>query len=57
MLPDVAAGRTHMMMSSLASLAPHIRARTLRALAVTGTERSPTFLDLSTMVDAGIRPQ
>lgn len=53
-LPDLFAGRAHIMMSSLASLAPHVRSGAIRALAVTGSERSAVLPDLPTMAEAGV---
>lgn len=52
--PDIFAGRVQMLMSSLASLAPHIRAKLLRALAVTSSERTAVLPDLPTMIEAGV---
>lgn len=52
--PDIFAGRVQMMMSSLASLAPHIRAKRLHALAVTSSARAPVLPELPTMVEAGV---
>ncbi len=54
MLPDIFAGRTHTMMSSLASLMPHIRAKSLLALAVTSSERAAVLPELPTMIEAGV---
>lgn len=53
-LTDVMAGRAHMLMSSLAALAPHIRAKTIHALAVTSAERSPVLPEVPTMAEAGV---
>jgi tripartite-type tricarboxylate transporter receptor subunit TctC len=53
-LPDFFSGRTQIMMSSLATFAAHIRAKTLRALAVTTVQRTPVFPDLPTMIEAGV---
>jgi tripartite-type tricarboxylate transporter receptor subunit TctC len=51
---DLAAGRVQVMLSSLASLAPHVRAKTISALAVTARERAPTLPDLPTMIESGV---
>jgi len=53
-LPDLIAGRTHIMMSSLSALAPHVRAKTLAAYAVTTRERNPAHPDLPTMMESGV---
>lgn len=54
MLPDIFAGRTQTMMSSLASLMPHIRAKSILALAVTSSERTTVLPELPTMIEAGV---
>ena len=53
-LPDLFAGRIHMFMASLSALAPHIRARSVTALAVTSAERSPVLSHLPTLIEAGV---
>lgn len=53
-LPDLFTGRVHMLMSSLSALAPHIRAGSVRALAVTTPERSPMLPALPTMIESGV---
>jgi tripartite-type tricarboxylate transporter receptor subunit TctC len=53
-LIDLAAGRVQIMMSSLASLAPHVRSKAIVALAVTARDRTPVFPDLPTMSEAGV---
>jgi len=53
-LIDLTAGRVQIMMSSLASLAPHVRAKSINALAVTAPERTPVFPELPTMIEAGV---
>lgn len=52
--PDIFSGRVQMMMSSLASLAPHIRAKLLHALAVTSRVRSAVMPEVPTMIEAGV---
>jgi tripartite-type tricarboxylate transporter receptor subunit TctC len=52
--PDIFAGRVQMMMSSLAALSPHIRAKLLHAIAVTSSERTGIFPELPTMIEAGV---
>jgi tripartite-type tricarboxylate transporter receptor subunit TctC len=51
---DLIAGRVHLMFESLNSIAPHARANTVRALAVSGARRSPGFPDLPTVAEAGV---
>jgi tripartite-type tricarboxylate transporter receptor subunit TctC len=53
-LIDLTAGRVQMMMSSLASLAPHVRAKTIIGLAIASRERSATLPELPTMAEAGV---
>jgi tripartite-type tricarboxylate transporter receptor subunit TctC len=50
---DLLGGRIESMFDSLPSAAPHMRAGTLRAIAVSGPERSPTFPDIPTMAEQG----
>ncbi|TMJ83757.1 MAG: tripartite tricarboxylate transporter substrate binding protein [Alphaproteobacteria bacterium] len=51
---DLIAGRVHLMFESLNSIAPHARSGSVRALAVSGTRRSPGFPDLPTIAEAGV---
>ena len=51
---DLIAGRVHFMFESLNSIAPHARAGTVRALAVSGGRRSPGFPDLPRVAEAGV---
>jgi len=51
---DLIAGRVHLMFESLNSIAPHARSGTVRALAVSGSRRSPGFPDLPTVAEAGV---
>jgi tripartite-type tricarboxylate transporter receptor subunit TctC len=51
---DLIAGRVQFMFESLNSIAPHARAGTVRALAVSGARRSPGFPDLPTVAEAGV---
>jgi tripartite-type tricarboxylate transporter receptor subunit TctC len=51
---DLMAGRIDLMFESLNSIAPHAKAGTVRALAVTGAKRSPGFPDLPTVAEAGV---
>jgi len=50
---DLMGGRIEAMFDSLPSAAPHIRAGTVRALAVSTAERSPTFPEIPTISEQG----
>lgn len=50
---DLLGGRIEAMFDSLPSAAPHIRSGTVRALAVSSAERSPTFPEIPTITEQG----
>jgi tripartite-type tricarboxylate transporter receptor subunit TctC len=50
---DLLGGRIESMFDSLPSAAPHIRSGVLRAIAVSGPQRSPTFPEIPTMAEQG----
>lgn len=52
---DTLAGQVDMSFPTLASALPHIKAGTLRALAVTGTARSPLLPEAPTLREAGLK--
>ena len=52
--PDVIANRISFMIDPLAAASPHIRAGTLRALAVSTPQRNPSFPDVPTANEAGV---
>ena len=52
--PDLIANRITFMIDPLAACAPHIRAGSLRALAVTTPQRNPSFPELPTAAEAGV---
>jgi tripartite-type tricarboxylate transporter receptor subunit TctC len=52
-LMDVLAGRVSTMISGYPAALPHVKAGTLRALAVTSTQRTPIFAGVPTMAEAG----
>ncbi len=54
-LEDIIAGRVSMMFADFTTAIPHVRAGTLRALAVTRIKRSALFPELPTMDEAGIK--
>jgi len=51
---DLIAGRVQLMFESLNSISSFAHAGTVRALAVTGEQRSPAFPDLPTVAEAGV---
>ncbi len=51
---DLISGQVHLMFESLNSIAPHARAGSVRALAVSGARRSPGFPELPTVAEAGV---
>src|SRR5262249_12795777 len=54
-LNDVLAGRVSMMFADLTTALPHVRAGTLRALAVTRLKRSALIPELPTLDEAGVK--
>jgi len=50
---DLIGGRIESMFDSLPSAAPHIRSGIVRAIAVSGPQRSPTFPNIPTMAEQG----
>jgi tripartite-type tricarboxylate transporter receptor subunit TctC len=53
-IEDILGGRVSMMFADLTTAMPHVRAGTLRALAITRIKRTALFPDLPTMDEAGI---
>jgi tripartite-type tricarboxylate transporter receptor subunit TctC len=53
-LVDLIAGRVQVMLDTAASAMPHVRGGKLRALAITGPNRSPEYPDLPTFAEAGL---
>lgn len=53
-MQDLVGGQVDLMFDSIASALPHIRAGKLRALAVTGRQRSALLPGVPTMVEAGL---
>jgi tripartite-type tricarboxylate transporter receptor subunit TctC len=54
-LLDTLAGQVDMSFPTLSAALPHVKAGTLRALAVTDTARSPLLPDVPTMQQAGVK--
>lgn len=53
-LTDLIAGRIQVLVNPALSAAPHVRSGKLRAIAVTGAERSGIFPDLPTVAESGL---
>jgi tripartite-type tricarboxylate transporter receptor subunit TctC len=53
-LNDVMGGQIPMYFANMASGLPHVKAGKLRALAVTGSKRSPALPDVPTMAESGL---
>ncbi len=54
-LTDLMGGRLQLIISTLASALPHVKAERMRPLAVTTARRSPFFPELPTMDEAGVK--
>jgi tripartite-type tricarboxylate transporter receptor subunit TctC len=52
-LTDLIAGQTQLVFTSLPSVAQHIRAGTVKGLAVTGSKRAQAFKDIPTIAESG----
>jgi tripartite-type tricarboxylate transporter receptor subunit TctC len=52
---DILGGVTDIAISSLASVSPHIRTNKVRAIAVTGEQRTPAVPETSTLIEQGIK--
>lgn len=53
-LNDAIGGHVPISMSSLAGGMPHVKAGTLKAIAVSGSERSPALPDVPTIIESGV---
>jgi tripartite-type tricarboxylate transporter receptor subunit TctC len=53
-IPDLIAGQVHFLMDSLVTAAPLVRDGKLRALAVTGAQRSSALPEVPTFTEAGV---
>lgn len=54
-LPDLIGGRVDLFASSLETAMPHMKAGTIRALAITSLERVASFPDVPTVAESGYR--
>jgi tripartite-type tricarboxylate transporter receptor subunit TctC len=52
--PDLIANRISFMIDPLAAAAPHVKAGSLRALAVSTAQRNPSFPDIPTAAESGV---
>lgn len=53
-ITDLMSGQVQLMFESLSSIAPFAKSGEVRALAVSGSKRSPAFPDLPTIAEAGV---
>jgi tripartite-type tricarboxylate transporter receptor subunit TctC len=53
-IADLIAGNVQLMFESTNSIAPHVRAGRIRALAVTGAQRAQSLPEVPTMIEAGV---
>jgi tripartite-type tricarboxylate transporter receptor subunit TctC len=53
-IADLVAGNVQLMFESTNSIAPHVRAGRVRALAVTGAQRAHSLPEVPTMIEAGV---
>lgn len=51
---DLIAGRVQVMFDTLPNILPHIRSGKVRAIAVTGAQRSPDLADIPTVIEQGL---
>jgi tripartite-type tricarboxylate transporter receptor subunit TctC len=54
-IQDLIGGQIDMMFDNLSSIGQHIKGGRVRALAVSGSQRSPQFADIPTMAQAGAK--
>jgi len=53
--PDMLSGNVEVGFPTLVSASPHLRANRLRALAVTAPQRVPSYPDIPTMLESGVK--
>lgn len=51
---DLVSGRVDLMFSSAVAMLPHVKEKKLRAIAMTGSKRSPAIPDVPTVAEAGV---
>lgn len=54
-IQDLLGGQVDLMFDNLSSISPHIKAGRLKALAVTGAQRSALFPDIPTLAESGVQ--
>ena len=54
-VPDLLGGRIDFFLASLESAIPHVKAGTIRALAVTSSQRAPVLSDVPTIAESGYK--
>lgn len=54
-LTDLFAGRVHLILDNMSSIAPHVKGGKVRALGVTSSKRSVVFPELPTIAEAGVK--
>jgi tripartite-type tricarboxylate transporter receptor subunit TctC len=54
-MTDLGAGRVEAVIATVSTALPHMKAGKVRALAVTGPQRTPLLPQLPTMIEAGVR--
>jgi tripartite-type tricarboxylate transporter receptor subunit TctC len=52
---DLIGGQVQVMISTFASVLPHVKSGRLRALGVTSAKRSPATPDVPTLIESGVR--
>ena len=51
---DLIGGQVHVMFENTPVLAPHVQAARMRALAISGAQRSPNYPDIPTIAESGV---
>jgi len=53
-IPDLIAGRIHLLFANGVGAAPHLKSGKARAIAISGSRRSPAFPDVPTVAESGL---
>ena len=53
-ITDLTAGRVHLMFDNVPSIGPHVKAGSVRGVAVTSAKRVPAYSELPTFAEAGV---